>query len=61
MPEIQAYNVHKPVLDFILTFEEGSAAPIVWISVDSAYSESGTPTTFVSLARLQREERYVLS
>ncbi|PBK99605.1 hypothetical protein ARMGADRAFT_1074461 [Armillaria gallica] len=26
VPEIQAYNAHKPGLDFILTFEEGSAA-----------------------------------
>ncbi|KAK0489084.1 WD40 repeat-like protein [Armillaria novae-zelandiae] len=50
--EIQAHNVHKPVLDFILTFEEGSAAPVVWISVDAAYSESGTPTNFVSLAQI---------
>ncbi|PBK99608.1 WD40 repeat-like protein [Armillaria gallica] len=55
VPGIQAYNVHKPVLDFIPTFGEGSAAPIVWISVDSAYSESGTPTTFVSLAQITTE------
>ncbi|SJL03937.1 uncharacterized protein ARMOST_07294 [Armillaria ostoyae] len=55
IPEIQAYNVHKPVLDFILTSEEGSAAPIVWISVDGAYSESGTTTTFVSLAQITTE------
>ncbi|KAK0501447.1 WD40 repeat-like protein [Armillaria luteobubalina] len=53
--EIQAHNVHKPVLDFILTFEEGSAAPIVWISVDGAYSETGTPTKFVSLAQITTE------
>ncbi|KAK0189076.1 WD40 repeat-like protein [Armillaria mellea] len=52
IPEIQAYNVHKPVLDFILTFEEGSAAPIIWISVDGTYSESDTPTTFVSLTQI---------
>ncbi|KAK0202743.1 WD40 repeat-like protein [Desarmillaria ectypa] len=51
-PEIQAYNVHKPVLDFILAFEEGAAAPVILISVDGAYSESGTPTTFVSLAQI---------
>ncbi|KAK0467180.1 WD40 repeat-like protein [Desarmillaria tabescens] len=49
--EIQAYNVHKPVLDFTLTFE-GAVAPIIWISVDGAYSESGIPTSFVFLAQI---------
>ncbi|KAG7443551.1 WD40 repeat-like protein [Guyanagaster necrorhizus] len=50
--EIHAYNVDKPVLDFILASEEGTAAPIVWISVDSACSGSDTPITFVSLAQI---------